>query len=612
MTREKDNMEGKQKTAGGKLSALLHLCPAVLVGILVSVSVSQSKLLLKEIPAKLIYEEPAPAEPQTAEKPMRRTPKKETPKTEEKIIVPSDAVYEDGVYTGSAQGYGGPITVQVTVANGKITDIQILEAAGETEPFFTHASTLVDTVLLAQTWKVDVISGATYSSRGILGAIQNALTGENVENEPAELPEPAEPAVAESFDEPAAYSDGVYTGSAAGFGGPIAVQVTIANGKITEIAILDASGETAEYFAQAKSVIPKILSSGSPNVDAVSGATYSSTGIINAVKRALSQAAASGNTEELQIEEKERKPDRKEETRKNGTQITADSKKYGEADPGPYTDGIYEGTGTGFGGGVKMQILVENGHITSVKILQAEDETPEYLNRAAALLPVVLEAQNTDVDVISGATFSSEGILDGIQEALSQAVKSGKEADPEEKDPEEKDPEEKEPEEKDPEEKDPEEKDPEEKDPEEKDPEEKDPQDEPVLPQRYADGSYEATILCTDEDVFAYEIHMTCEIVDGRIAEITAVLQNDISEDPESNETYFGYAVNGRTRRKVEYIGILQQIVDLANYETLEEDVDVVSGATYSSEAMKNGAVMMLEVAERLQTELAGEENILS
>ena len=84
MTREKDNMEGKRKTAGGKLSALLHLCPAVLVGILVSVSVSQSKPILKEIPAKLIYEEPAPAEPQTAEKPMRRTPKKETPKVPEK------------------------------------------------------------------------------------------------------------------------------------------------------------------------------------------------------------------------------------------------------------------------------------------------------------------------------------------------------------------------------------------------------------------------------------------------------------------------------------------------------------------------------------------------
>ena len=59
-----------------------------------------------------------------------------------------------------------------------MTDIQILEASGETESFFNRAKKLIDTVLTRQTWEVDVVSGATYSSKGILGAIQNALTGE--------------------------------------------------------------------------------------------------------------------------------------------------------------------------------------------------------------------------------------------------------------------------------------------------------------------------------------------------------------------------------------------------------------------------------------------------
>lgn len=98
--------------------------------------------------------------------------------------------YADGVYTGSAQGYGGLIKVQVTMKDGHMTDIQILEASGETESFFNRAKKLIDTVLTRQTWEVDVVSGATYSSKGILGAIQNALTGEKVKNEAPEKTEP--------------------------------------------------------------------------------------------------------------------------------------------------------------------------------------------------------------------------------------------------------------------------------------------------------------------------------------------------------------------------------------------------------------------------------------
>ena len=75
------------------------------------------------------------------------------------------------------------------------------------------------------------------------------------------------------------YVDGTYTGSGTGFGGTITVQVTVSNHKIASINILDASSETASYFANAQSVVSRIISSQSPNVDAVSGATYSSNGI---------------------------------------------------------------------------------------------------------------------------------------------------------------------------------------------------------------------------------------------------------------------------------------------------------------------------------------------
>ena len=68
------------------------------------------------------------------------------------------------------------------------------------------------------------------------------------------------------------------------------MQVTVAEDKITDITILSAEDEE-EYLSRAKRVIPAILEGQSPNVDAVSGATYSSTGILNAVKLALAKAA---------------------------------------------------------------------------------------------------------------------------------------------------------------------------------------------------------------------------------------------------------------------------------------------------------------------------------
>ena len=86
------------------------------------------------------------------------------------------------------------------------------------------------------------------------------------------------------------YKDGTYEGSGTGFGGTIRVRVTISGGKIAAIDILEASGETASYFASAQGVISRMIAGNTPNVDAVSGATYSSNGILNAVKKALKEA----------------------------------------------------------------------------------------------------------------------------------------------------------------------------------------------------------------------------------------------------------------------------------------------------------------------------------
>lgn len=87
-----------------------------------------------------------------------------------------------------------------------------------------------------------------------------------------------------------AYKDGVYTGEAEGFGGKIKVQVTVKDGVISQILILSATGEDTPYLNMAKAIIENMIQKQTADVDTVSGATYSSNGIKNAVILALQQA----------------------------------------------------------------------------------------------------------------------------------------------------------------------------------------------------------------------------------------------------------------------------------------------------------------------------------
>ena len=115
-----------------------------------------------------------------------------------------------------------------------------------------------------------------------------AKTEDNSSKDTAENTDDAENT--EESDEENVYKDGTYTGSGQGFGGAVEVQVTLANDSITDIQVTSASGEDSAYLSQAEGVINSIISAQSTDVDTVSGATFSSTGIINAVNDALGKA----------------------------------------------------------------------------------------------------------------------------------------------------------------------------------------------------------------------------------------------------------------------------------------------------------------------------------
>ncbi|UMZ74331.1 FMN-binding protein [Natranaerofaba carboxydovora] len=101
------------------------------------------------------------------------------------------AGYADGTYEGEAEGFNGPVTVEVTVEGGEITAI---DATGddETPDYWEDAQVTVDDIIAAQSTDVDLETGATGSSEGIANAVDNALAdaeAEETEEEPAEEPE---------------------------------------------------------------------------------------------------------------------------------------------------------------------------------------------------------------------------------------------------------------------------------------------------------------------------------------------------------------------------------------------------------------------------------------
>jgi uncharacterized protein with FMN-binding domain len=322
--------------------------------------------------------------------------------------------YEDGTYEGVGTGYRGEVKVEVVVEEHQITTVTVLSHVDDSS-FFNRAKALIDTIIQKQTWEVDSVSGATYSSRGIKEAVENALTGATFASSVGSSGSESGvgSTVGSDFEEPeGGYNDGTYYGTATGFGGPITVKVVISSGKMKSISIVSAEKETPSYFSQAKTIIQRILNAQSPNVDTVSGATYSSNGIREAVKKALKQAAKSGNSaSDEEKEDNKKTPNQDELTQESGKQLD-----------GTYNDGTYTGVGYGYHDGeITVQVTIKNNSITALKIVSANSQDEPFFGNAKALLGTVLSEQSTNVDAVSGATFSSGGILQAIEDALRQA-----------------------------------------------------------------------------------------------------------------------------------------------------------------------------------------------
>ena len=316
---------------------------------------------------------------------------------------------KDGTYEGQANGYRGLVKVSVTVKDHKITAIKVLSNADDAA-FFNRASAgVIKSILAKQSLKVDVVSGATYSSNGIIKAVKNALTGEK-DNSSAKAAGASKSAGSVgTADESGTYKDGTFTGTASGYHGTVKVSVTIKDNKIKAIKVLE-NHDDAAYFNRAKGILlPLMIKKQSTNVDAVSGATFSSNGIIKAVRNALSKASVSGTSGDS-----------------GSSSSSSTKKKKTEKVTGTYKDGVYQGTGQGFRGKITVSVRIKHSKIVEIKLVKNEKDDEAYFNRAWSEVPysiIAMQTANADkVDVVSGATYSSNGIMEAVRNALKKAV----------------------------------------------------------------------------------------------------------------------------------------------------------------------------------------------
>jgi uncharacterized protein with FMN-binding domain len=516
---------------------------------------------------------------------MAETTKKNTTKKGKKGAID----VKDGTYKGSANGYGGKVTVNVTVSKKTMTVIDIVSAPGETDSFFNRAKGVIDEMLTAQSTDVDVVSGATYSSNGIIGAVKNALFGTESNNATAATANAGNaagsaPSVSK-VSESGTWKDGTYTGSGKGFGGTISVKVTVKDGKISAIDVTSASGETASYFSKAKGIIPKMISGQTTNVDAASGATYSSNGIITAVRNALSKAETGKSSTK-----KKKKKNKKNKKKNSGS----DSNNNNIAAPAEgYEDGTYTGSAACSGEqfkeySVTANVTIKNGKISAVEISSTAKgiNLKQFMSRDEIKnLPSLIVSKNgtSGVDAVSGATYSSHAIFNAVNDALSKAKKNSSSTEKKEETTTEKK-EETTTEKKEETTTEKKEETTTEKKEETTTEKKEETTENPDEGKNYKNGTYKVSVSCEpdeDEDFDPYTISMDITIKKDKITEISNITAN-------TNSTNKAYTNDAKK-------GMVSKIVANGN----ADGVNTVSGATCSSKAIKDACQKAFNAAKK-------------
>ena len=561
----------------------------------------------------------------------------------------SDRTYKDGTYYGSGTGFGGKLMVEVVIQDGKIVSVTLVENEGDDHPYIDNASALLQSIVAAQSTNVDAVSGATYSSAGLIEAVRNALaqaavsgTGSAVTADQTVQKETQASSGTTSLtgaeEQGKTYRNGTYTGMAVCVPDgeeefdayTLTLNVTIADDKIVGISDIKGSGDryisaNDRYLAKASAIAEKIIQSGGIEVDAVSGATCSSNAIRQAVKNAMEQARitqiAEAPTQQVTV------PVRTETVSKETQTTTALS---GDETEGKiYKNGIYTGTARCIPDEdeefeeylLSLQITVVNDKIVAVSDVKGSGDgydsaNDRYISKAAQgsstsqgmvdrILASGVVNDPAEFDVVSKATCSSNAIVQAVMNALEQAKRgSSGETTETTKKPEETTKETTTPEESTEETTTPADSTEETTTKPEESTGEETTKPEDETGKYYKNGTYHVQADCEpdeDQEFEAYTLSLDLTMQNDRITKIENIAGSGAAYDT-ANNTYIKRAAQGTSK----YTGMVTQILEAGGlYQENGEllPFDTVSKATCSSNAILTACRSALQQAAEKESD---------
>lgn len=561
----------------------------------------------------------------------------------------SDRTYKDGTYYGSGTGFGGKLMVEVVIQDGKIVSVTLVENEGDDHPYIDNASALLQSIVAAQSTNVDAVSGATYSSAGLIEAVRNALaqaavsgTGSAVTADQTVQKETQASSGTTSLtgaeEQGKTYRNGTYTGMAVCVPDgeeefdayTLTLNVTIADDKIVGISDIKGSGDryisaNDRYLEKASAIAEKIIQSGGIEVDAVSGATCSSNAIRQAVKNAMEQARitqiAEAPTQQVTV------PVRTETVSKETQTTTALS---GDETEGKiYKNGIYTGTARCIPDEdeefeeylLSLQITVVNDKIVAVSDVKGSGDgydsaNDRYISKAAQgsstsqgmvdrILASGVVNEPAEFDVVSKATCSSNAIVQAVMNALEQAKRgSSGETTETTKKPEETTKETTTPEESTEETTTPADSTEETTTKPEESTGEETTKPEDETGKYYKNGTYHVQADCEpdeDQEFEAYTLSLDLTMQNDRITKIENIAGSGAAYDT-ANNTYIKRAAQGTSK----YTGMVTQILEAGGlYQENGEllPFDTVSKATCSSNAILTACRSALQQAAEKESD---------
>jgi uncharacterized protein with FMN-binding domain len=290
-------------------------------------------------------------------------------------VVEQGAQYKDGTYQGSGTGFKGKTTtVSVVITGGKITSIKTV-STGDDAPFYNKAyNTVTQAIISSQSSSVDAVSGATYSSKGIMTAVTNALNNAKVTT--AQQSEVTQ----------------------------ATVQQASTVSEATQATTKQASGvsEATQATTKQASGVSEATQTTTQQASGVSEATQATTKQTSTATQATTKQASTASSTTATVEQT----------------IASQVNSQGNT----YKDGTYQGSGTGFRNGTTtVSVVIEGGKITSIKTVSTKDDAPFYNKAFNTIVQKIINTQSSSVDAVSGATYSSKGIKAAVANALTKA-----------------------------------------------------------------------------------------------------------------------------------------------------------------------------------------------